>query len=78
MKKFNMDNNYFKFGFCAFVVIASSILFEKLIGNMNLIYEHLSSFFDFVIRILEPFIFGFFIVSFLLKFMKMPPLSHPL
>ena len=65
MKKFNMDNNYFKFGFCAFVVIASSILFEKLIGNMNLIYEHLSSFFDFVIRILEPFIFGFFIAYFL-------------
>lgn len=65
MKKFNMSNRYFKISLCAFIVIISSILFEKLVGNINLILKSVGDGAKFLLDVFEPFIFGFFIAYFL-------------
>ena len=65
MKKLDLNNSYFKIGFCAFVMFASLVLFEKLIGNIDLIFNWCGTSTGFLLRILEPFIFGFFIAYFL-------------
>ena len=65
LKKIKLDNNYFKASLWAFIVIAFLILFEKLLGNIDFVFEKISMSISFLFGILEPFIFGFFIAYFL-------------
>ncbi|WP_058485833.1 AI-2E family transporter [Defluviitalea phaphyphila] len=61
MKKVPWDTNYFKISFYAFLVLAMTVLFEKIIGNIDIISNYISLFFKEVFSILSPFIYGFFI-----------------
>lgn len=61
MKKMPWDANYYKIGLYAFLVLAMTILFEKVIGNIDIISKYLSFFSNKAFKILAPFIYGFFI-----------------
>lgn len=65
VKKNWFEEKYFKISLYAFVVISLVILFEKFLGNANIIIENVISGVKFLLSILEPFIFGSFIAYFL-------------
>ncbi|NLK22046.1 MAG: AI-2E family transporter [Epulopiscium sp.] len=61
MKKMPWDANYFKIALYTFLVLALTVLFEKIIGNIDLIIQYLSMLSKQIYKILSPFIYGFFI-----------------
>lgn len=61
LKKMPWDANYFKIGLYAFLVLSMTVLFEKVIGNIDIIAQYVSYFLGKAYRILTPFIYGFFI-----------------
>lgn len=61
MKKFKLDNDYFKKALYVLFVIICAISFEKLLSHFDVIYFNAASFFKSVRSILSPFIYGFFI-----------------
>ncbi len=65
VKKNWFEEKYFKISLYAFVVIALVVLFEKFLGNANVIVANFISGVKFLFGILEPFIFGSFIAYFL-------------
>ena len=65
VKKNLFEEKYFKISLYAFVVIALAVLFEKILGNTNIIVENFIFGVKFLLGILEPFIFGSFIAYFL-------------
>jgi len=61
LKKMPWDDKYFKIGLHAFLVLAMTVLFEKIVGNVTIIVKYVSYFFEKLVHILMPFIYGFFI-----------------
>lgn len=61
MKKLEWDARYFKISLYAFFVIVLSILFEKIIGNVHILWTSIQRGINTVLSILSPFIYGFFI-----------------
>lgn len=59
MKKGDFDKKYIQIAILAILVIICSILFEQVIGNMDLIYDSIRKTFGFLTALVNPFLIGF-------------------
>lgn len=70
MKKFFADNKYLQIIVSALTVITLSIIIFQAVTNAQDIFRAIGSFLDFLLKTLEPFVFGFFIAYFINEPMK--------
>ena len=76
MKKMNfgkIDKGYFKIGIYVFLVLASLVLFEKIIGHLPILGTFFSSIINASTTIMSPFIMGFaiaFLINPIVKFFE--------
>lgn len=59
MKKFDFDNKLKQIAILAFLVIIGAIIFEKTIGNLPMLLDHVFVVFSFFTGLLSPFVIGF-------------------
>ena len=64
-KKFPFDKHYIKISVYAFLVIAASIAFEKLLANPGVIPDTIRNALNWLIGVAKPFFYGFIIAYFL-------------
>ncbi len=65
MKKFDFDKKYVQIAILAIIVLIFVTLFEKVVGNIDIIIERISITLDFIFTLLKPFFIAFFIAYFL-------------
>lgn len=65
MKKFDFDKKYIQIAILTVIVLATIILFDKIVGNLGAIHANIKGTFSFLTTIIRPFIIGFAIAYFL-------------
>ncbi len=65
MKKFDFDKKYIQIAILAIIVIVFGTLFEQFLNNISIIFHNAKATFDFIMRLLRPFIIAFIIAYFL-------------